>query len=114
MADETDGAASGGADRGPKGGSDGSGGWRASNSCLFLRGLGGGLLTVSVLSLAVAVAPVAVTVDVPVVDVVREQSIQAVTRGIVVGLVLTGNGRLADRIVAAGRAIRAAAARRSS
>jgi len=114
MSDEADGAPSEGADRQSEGGACEGGGWRASRSCTVVRSLGLALLTVSVGSLAVAVAPIALTVDLPVVEVVDPGSLRAVTRGIVVGLVLTGNGELADRVVGAGRALGAAARRRRS
>ena len=81
------------------------GSWRASQRCRGLRWLGAGLLTVSVVSLAAVVVPLSPTVDFPGIA-VDEPSLQAVTRGIVVGLVLLGNGELAGRITAAGAAIR--------
>lgn len=78
-----------------------------------MRYLGAGLLTVSVSSLAVIVAPVAVAIDVPLIDVVDAPSLRAVTRGIVIGLVLTGNAELAERVVGAGKALQAGVERRS-
>jgi len=107
MTEETDDGTVLGSDDGElETGENGAVGWPASRSCAIVRYLGAGLLLASTISLAVTIFPVSLTVDLPWVEVVGYPSLRSVTRGIIVGLVLLGNGELAGQIVNVGKVLK--------